>query len=881
MSYRARSLSFLAARRRILTAAGTALSLIALVFVRSAGAQTLPHQVAQYTFEDGAADGWTSFYDASTPTYSTAATAAADPDGGKGSLLTTVNYTSSGGGGGPALPLAGLNLVPGATYSITGYVMLTAGEAASEANFTVQRTDPGCGGTCYDTVGGNNAYQVPVTAAAWAKIGGSYTVSTTATGLLLYAQLSPSATPTAPQSFYLDDVTITEIAGPPNSGQQDNSGITTNFEDGALDGWSMRSGARNGLTNVSIANGPEGDTNGLYVANRAAFWDGPQISVSDKMYVGSQYSISVWVMSPQGATLDVSLQTTLTDPTTNQQTTSYATVVNGLACPAGQWVQLSIARYTMSASYDPGTAFLYVQSASSDANPTEPFYITDFKLAYLPPLVIQQSIPSIYQALAQYFPVGAEIDSSDLIGPHAQLLAKHFDSIVSGNDMKWQFTEPTEGQFTFATADSEVKFAQQHDMLVRGHNLVWANGSETPSWVFLEEDGKTPLSASNPADVQLLTQRIQSHIKALVQHFGTAVYVWDVVNEPLDPSQPDCLEHGPFYQVLGPRYIDIALEAAREYAPPGTQLFINEYGLAGQSRLECMIRLIRNLRRHDVPLDGIGHEMHTHIDYPPPSAEYRSFELLHRLFPGLKQQVTELDMSVYASNDNTSNYGANGGSVPPSLLAEQGWLYKGYFDVFKALARRHALAAVTLWGMADDNTWLDTFPVNRLDEPLPFDQLLQAKPAYWGIVDPTQLPGYGMTLALAGRTGSPQSGETWTLTVTNPGEGTAYGTRIEGLYLRQVAGRPCAVSVTPPSKYPVMLGDVAGGGTASASFTVQFRCRDRGGSDRDGRDRDHSDSDHSDSDHSDRDDAPRFVLWAPWTANVYERGTLVQKDLQP
>ncbi|HTX06219.1 MAG TPA: endo-1,4-beta-xylanase [Steroidobacteraceae bacterium] len=855
MFHRARSLSSLAVRRRILAVAATALLSSICLLARPAGAQQLPYQVAQYTFGDGTADGWTAFYDASAPVYSAAAT----EDPGTGSLLTTVNYTSSGGGGGPALQLTGL--VPGATYTITGYVMLTAGEAASDANFTIQRQDAqdsACsGGTCYDTVG---QYQVPVSASGWAQIGGTYTVSTTATSLLLYAQLDPGTTPTSPQSFYLDDVTITETAGPPNSGQQDNSGITTNFEDGGLDGWSQRSGA-NGLSNVAISNGPAGDTNALYVQDRAAYWDGPQISVLNKMYVGSSYDISVWVMSPQGDTLNLSLQTTLTSNGT--AATSYTGIAT-VQAPAGQWVQISVPRFSMSNGYDPtpGSAYLYVQSSSNDTgangtpSPTQPFYITDFQLSYLPPLVIQQDIPSIYQTLAQYFPVGAEIDSSDLLGPHEQLLVKHFDSIVSGNDMKWQQTEPEEGQFSYTLADEEVALAQQNGMRVRGHNLVWSTGEEVPSWVFLEEDGTTPLSASNPADVQLLTERIQNHIKNLVQHFGTAVYVWDVVNEPLDPSQLDCLQHGPFYQVLGPRYIDIALEAAREYAPPGTQLFINDYSLTDASRLQCLIRLIGRLRRDHVPLDGIGHEMHTHIDYPSPFAVYSSFEQLHRLFPWLKQQVTELDMSVYLSTDNTSNYGANGGSVPQSILAEQGWLYKGYFDVFEALARRHELQAVTFWGMADDDTWLSTFPIARLDEPLPFDQLLQAKPAYWGIVDPTQLPGYGLTLALTGRAGAPATGETWTITATNPGQAPAYNTQISNLFLLQVAGRPCRAMITPPSKYPLSLGDVAGGSTASVSFTVQFqKCRDS--------------------------DADRFVLWAPWSANVYETGTLVAKGLQP
>ena len=74
------------------------------------------------------------------------------------------------------------------------------------------RQDPGCsGGTCFDTVGN---FQVPVSDSAWAQIGGAYTISTTATTLTLYAQLIG---PTSLQSFYLDDVVVTEIAGPPGS----------------------------------------------------------------------------------------------------------------------------------------------------------------------------------------------------------------------------------------------------------------------------------------------------------------------------------------------------------------------------------------------------------------------------------------------------------------------------------------------------------------------------------------------------------------------------------------------------------------------------------------------------------------------------------------
>ena len=189
--------------------------------------------------------------------------------------------------------------------------------------------------------------------------------------------------------------------------------------------------------------------------------------------------------------------------------------------------------------------------------------------------------------------------------------------------------------------------------------------------------------------------------------------------------------------MLGASYLQIALRAARLYAPAGTQLFVNDYSTTDPKRLACLISLVARLRLRGIPLDGVGHEMHNHIDNPSPLAMFVTIDAIATLFPHIHQQVTELDVSVYAAGDNTSNYGANGGSVPVSLIADQGRLYAKYFEAFRALKGK--LDAVTFWGFGDDNTWLDSFPINRLDLPLPFDTRLQAKPAYWGIVDPTQL----------------------------------------------------------------------------------------------------------------------------------------------
>ncbi|HTA80755.1 MAG TPA: carbohydrate binding domain-containing protein, partial [Terracidiphilus sp.] len=232
-----------------------------LFFIALACASVLNAQtVATYSFEDGTADGWTSFNGASTPTASNAAAFS-----GSFSLLTT---TSASGAGGPSINVGPI-LQAGATYTITGSVMLTNGETATDANFTVKRTDPSCsGGTCFDTVG---AFQVSVSDSGWAQIGGTYKVPATETALTLYAQL---VGPTSAQSFYLDEVVITETAPPP--GGTPIAAYT--FSDGGLDGWAPFGSAM--LTNVvSPLPDPNGNTNSLLTANRTATYMGPSLNL--------------------------------------------------------------------------------------------------------------------------------------------------------------------------------------------------------------------------------------------------------------------------------------------------------------------------------------------------------------------------------------------------------------------------------------------------------------------------------------------------------------------------------------------------------------------------------------------------------------------------
>ena len=128
-----------------------------------------------------------------------------------------------------------------------------------------------------------------------------------------------------------------------------------------------------------------------------------------------------------------------------------------------------------------------------------------------------------------------------------------------------------------------------------------------------------------------------------------------------------------------------------------------------------------------MPIDGVGHQTHINLEYPPVESIIESMEKFHAL--GLDNQITELDMSLYVYND-LSDMGAE---VPADILQRQA---ERYGELFAALrAHKELLSGVMFWGIADDHTWLSTFPVPRTEAPLLFGRQLEAKPAFHAVTD--------------------------------------------------------------------------------------------------------------------------------------------------
>ncbi|MBB5189632.1 endo-1,4-beta-xylanase [Silvimonas terrae] len=320
--------------------------------------------------------------------------------------------------------------------------------------------------------------------------------------------------------------------------------------------------------------------------------------------------------------------------------------------------------------------------------------------------------PSLAKAWQGQLLIGAAVDEKN-IKSQGELIANQFSSVVAENAMKPMATEPREGEFHFEAADAIVRFAQSHDMAIRGHTLLWH--LHTPDWMWQGRNGQ-------PADRNLVLARLKRHIETEVGHYKGQVYVWDVVNEIIDEKQADCLRNDKWHQVVGPDYVDEAFRYAHA-ADPAARLFINEYSTTEPAKQRCLIRVVQGLQARGVPINGIGHQMHISVFYPRVEEIDQTLTAFARL--GLENQITEIDMSLYKWKDNRLY------DTRENLLALQA---RRYGDIMRMIHNHPDVTAVTWWGVTDASTWLNQdAPADHHDQPLLFDAQGQPKGAFWAV----------------------------------------------------------------------------------------------------------------------------------------------------
>ncbi|MEO1496067.1 MAG: endo-1,4-beta-xylanase [Planctomycetota bacterium] len=343
---------------------------------------------------------------------------------------------------------------------------------------------------------------------------------------------------------------------------------------------------------------------------------------------------------------------------------------------------------------------------------------------------------TLREAFAHRFVMGATLGDDHLFGRAVgslELVKREFAAVSPENVLKWNRLQPRPGDFRFGPADRFVDYAEQNNLRTLAHVFVWHK--QTPDWVFARPSGRR----RSRDEVLVL---LREHIDRVMTRYRGRIDAYDVVNEAIAPdaarAKPDGLRDTEWLRAIGPDYIEQAFRFARA-ADPGAELLYNDYLFHDPAKRRAILRLVKNLVRRGVPIDGVGVQGHYRLNDPPiEQIEATLDELIAELRPlGLTIRITELDVNVLP-RDPTRTQALALRTLDEATTQEQAERYADLFRVF--VERSEHLEGVTFWGVGDGRSWLNRLELEGkrrpvVNHPLLFDRKLQRKqPAYDAVI---------------------------------------------------------------------------------------------------------------------------------------------------
>jgi endo-1,4-beta-xylanase len=296
---------------------------------------------------------------------------------------------------------------------------------------------------------------------------------------------------------------------------------------------------------------------------------------------------------------------------------------------------------------------------------------------------------------------------------YTNILGSEFSQLQAEYEMKFGALHPRPDSdpqpYDFRGGDALVAFAQAHNMVVRGHTLVWHK--QVPEWI--TKGTYTPTQ---------LGRILGDHISTVMSHYASQVYAWDAVNEAFNDD--GSMRHTVWYDQpgigVGPgyRYVEQVLRWAH-VADPKAKLFYNDYDAEEVNRKsDAIYAMAKDFKKRGVPLDGIGFQAHLTLNFDDP-AKLKSFARNLQRFAklGLELHITELDIRL---ND----------SSPASLAAQA----KLYGEITTLCVQQPSCKLLQTWGFTDKHSWIPAF-FKGTGWALLWDDEYHNKPAYFSVSD--------------------------------------------------------------------------------------------------------------------------------------------------
>jgi endo-1,4-beta-xylanase len=336
-------------------------------------------------------------------------------------------------------------------------------------------------------------------------------------------------------------------------------------------------------------------------------------------------------------------------------------------------------------------------------------------------------VPGLKDVFKKDFLIGTALNTQQINESNPvenALILQQFNVLTPENIMKTEVIHPAWDTYDFTLADKLVAYGQKYKIPVVGHTLVW-------------HSQLSPF-ARNIQSVDSFRMFFTNHINTIASRYDKKLLGWDVVNEAL--NEDGTMRKSIFLDKLGDDFVTEAFRLAQK-AAPNTELYYNDYNNEQPKKRAGAISIIKKIQAAGVRIDGVGIQGHWHVGKVPLKDIEESINEYAAL--GIKVMITELDIEVLprnfqgadvnqrqASNPDLNPY-ANG--IPDSVLQKQAKDYEDLFRLF--LKHRDKISRVTFWGVNDEQSWLNGWPVRgRTNYPLLFDRAFKPKPAFYSVI---------------------------------------------------------------------------------------------------------------------------------------------------
>lgn len=304
--------------------------------------------------------------------------------------------------------------------------------------------------------------------------------------------------------------------------------------------------------------------------------------------------------------------------------------------------------------------------------------------------------------------IGTAVDMTALRyqSNYRQIVAREFDACVAENAFKQYEVWMGPETYDFTETDRLVEFAQDNNMALRGHTLIWHQG--VPQWLL---KGRFAPEA--------VKQVLQQYIHTFVSRYRSQICAWDVVNEAIaddmDPQDTPGLRTDSFwYQTLGPDYIALAFQWAHA-ADPQAKLYYNDYEAEVIGRKSDLVyALVKRLREQSIPIHGVGLQGHMELGWNRAQAMRPNVRRLVAL--GLEWQITEADIRIPLQD----------GEATQEQLERQA---NEYAELLEVCQGERGCTGFLVWGASDAHSWIPGFRPGW-GASLLLDGKLSTKPAY-------------------------------------------------------------------------------------------------------------------------------------------------------